>query len=75
MNKVQPHITVMAEKTDDRLRGYIVISKTLVGTDYRDCQVIPAGDPFPAIFRQVFGPASEKDCKQWVAKNCKKNSK
>ena len=62
----------MAGKSDDRLRGYIVISKTLVGEDYQDCKVIPSGEPYPSIYRQVFGPASEKDCKQWVAKNCKK---
>ena len=65
----------MGDKSDDRLRGYVVISKTLVGDDYSDCKVIPSGDPFPAVYRQVFGPASEKDCKQWVAKNCKKASK
>ena len=65
----------MADKPDDRLRGFVVISKTLVGTDYRDCKVIPHGDPFLAVYRQVFGPASEKECKQWVAKNCKKAQK
>lgn len=57
---------------DERLRGYIVISTTLTGTDYQDCQVIPHGDLYPATYRQVFGPDSEKECKQWVAKNCKK---
>ncbi|HYI12929.1 MAG TPA: hypothetical protein VEK57_28030 [Thermoanaerobaculia bacterium] len=65
----------MAGKADDRLRGYVVISSTLEGEDYRDCQVIPHGDPFLATHRQVFGPASEKDCKQWAAQNCKKSSK
>jgi len=65
----------MAEKSGDRLRGHVVISKTLEGADYKGCKVIPAGDVYPAIYRQVFGPASEKDCKQWVAKNCNKSSK
>ena len=64
----------MAEKSD-RLRGYVVISTTLEGDDYRGCKVIPAGDVYPAIYRQVFGPASEKECKQWAAKNCKKSTK
>ncbi|HEV3468385.1 MAG TPA: hypothetical protein VG148_03635 [Pyrinomonadaceae bacterium] len=64
----------MAEKSDDRLRGYIVTSTTLEGEDYRDCQVIPYGDPFPANRRQVFGPASEKECRQWAAKNCNKSA-
>lgn len=62
----------MAGQSGDRLRGYVVISKTLVGDDYRDCKTIPSGEPFPAIYRQVFGPASQKDCKQWVARNCNK---
>ena len=61
----------MADKSE-RLRGYVVISTTLEGTDYTNCKVIPSGEPYPAIYRQVFGPASEKECKQWVAKNCKK---
>ncbi len=60
----------MAEKSG-RLRGYVVISTTLEGTDYSGCKVIPAGEPYPAVYRQVFGPASEKECKQWVARNCK----
>ena len=61
----------MADKSE-RERGYVVISSTLEGTDYRNCKVIPYGDIFPAIYRQVFGPAGEKECKRWVAKNCKK---
>jgi hypothetical protein len=65
----------MADKSDERLRGYVVISKTLTGTDYRDCKVVPYGEPILAIYRQVFGPASEKECKQWVAKNCKRGGK
>jgi len=64
----------MAEKSE-RLRGYVVISKTLEGTNYAGCKVVPYGDPYPAIYRQVFGPASQKDCKQWVAKNCDKSPK
>ncbi|HKG11848.1 MAG TPA: hypothetical protein VKB12_00860 [Pyrinomonadaceae bacterium] len=64
----------MAEKSD-RLRGYVVISTTLEGEDYAGCKVVPYGEPYPAIYRQVFGPASEKECKQWVAKNCNKSSK
>ena len=60
----------MAEKSG-RLRGYVVISTTLEGTDYSGCKVIPYGEPYPAIYRQVFGPASEKECKQWVAQHCK----
>jgi len=65
----------MADKSEDRLRGYIVISSTLEGEDYQDCKVIPYGDVYPATFRQVFGPASEKECKQWAAKNCDRKSK
>jgi hypothetical protein len=66
---------VMASKPDDRLRAYVVISTTLTGTDYRGCKVIPSGESYPDIYRQVFGPDSEKECNQWAAKNCKKAPK
>jgi len=62
----------MVDKSDERLRGYVVISTTLEGDDYRDCKVVPYGEPYPAIYRQVFGPDSEKECKQWAARNCDK---
>jgi hypothetical protein len=65
----------MADKSQDRLRGYVVITTTLEGEHYQNCKVIPSGDVYPAIYRQVFGPASEKDCKQWVAKHCNKSPK
>jgi hypothetical protein len=64
-----------SESENERPRGYVVISKTLVGKDYRDCRVIPHGDPYPAVYRQVFGPASQKECKQWAARNCKNGQK
>ena len=61
----------MAEKSDERLRGYVVIA--LTGTadkKYQECKVIPYGEPYPAIYSQVFGPASQQDCKKWMAANC-----
>jgi hypothetical protein len=65
----------MADK-DDRERGYIVIALTASsGKKYEDCKVIPHGDPYPAIYSQVFGPASQKDCEKWVAANCGKSGK
>jgi hypothetical protein len=66
----------MADKDDDRLRGYIVIALTAsTGKKYEDCKVIPHGDPYPAIYSQVFGPASQKDCEKWMAANCDKSGK
>ena len=66
----------MADKSDDRLRGYIVIALTAsTGKKYDDCKVIPSGDVFPAIYSQVFGPASQKDCEKWTAANCGKSGK
>ena len=66
----------MADKSEERLRGYVVISKTLVeAKKYEGCKVIPSGEPYPAIYRQVFGPASKRDCDKWVASNCSKSTK
>ena len=61
----------MAEKSDDRERGYIVISKTLeAAKKYEGCKVIPYGDVYPAIYRQVYGPANKRECEKWVKSNC-----
>ena len=49
---------------------FVVISKTLIGEDYRDCRIILEGEPFPAVYRQVYGPASKEECEKWVAGNC-----
>ena len=66
----------MADKQDDRLKGYIVIALTAsTGKKYEDCKVIAQGDVFPAIYSQVFGPASQKDCEKWTAANCGKSDK
>ena len=66
----------MADKSEDRLRGYVVISKTLVeAKKYEGCKVIPSGEPYPAIYRQVYGPASQRDCEKWMAANCSKSGK
>lgn len=66
----------MVDKQDDRLKGYIVIALTASsGKKYDDCKVIPQGDVFAAIYTQVFGPASQKDCEKWAASNCGKSDK
>jgi len=62
---------------EERLRAYIVIA--LVGgggekkKEHEGCRVIPNGEVFPAIYSQVFGPASQRDCEKWAAKNCSKS--
>ena len=64
----------MADKSGDRERGYVVISTTLEDAKkYAGCKVIPYGDVYPAIYRQVYGPASKRDCEKWVAANCSKS--
>ena len=66
----------MADKSDDRVRGYVVIALAAsTGKKYEDCQVIPWGDPYLAIYGQVYGPASQKDCEKWQAANCGKSDK
>lgn len=61
----------MADKSEEKLRGYVVISKTLVeAKKYEDCKIIPSGDVYPAIYRQVYGPASRRECEQWTASHC-----
>ncbi len=62
----------MADKSEDRLRGYIVIAATGSTADNKhyDCKLVPYGDPYPATYTQVYGPASEHDCKKWMAANC-----
>ena len=65
----------MADKSEERLRGYVVISKTLVDAKkYEGCKVIPYGDVYPAIYRQVYGPASKRECEKWVKSNCSAKS-
>ncbi|MET0622650.1 MAG: hypothetical protein ABW250_06710 [Pyrinomonadaceae bacterium] len=67
----------MADKSDDRERGYIVISTTLEpgAKKYEGCKVIPHDAIYPDIYKQVFGPASQHDCEKWVNSNCDKSSK
>lgn len=65
----------MADKSEEKLRGYVVISKTLeAASKYEGCKVIPHDDLYPAIYRQVYGPASKRDCEKWVNSNCSKSS-
>jgi len=66
----------MADKQDERLRGYIVIALSAsTGKKYEDCKVVPHGSIIPATHNQVFGPASQKDCEKWMAANCGKSGK
>ena len=61
--------------SQDRERAYIVIALT-EGAEkkkYEGCRVIPHGEIFAAIYTQVFGPAMQRDCEKWMAKNCSKS--
>lgn len=62
--------------SQDRERGYVVIALTQSGEKKKEnegCRVIPHGEVYPAIYTQVYGPASQRDCEKWVAKNCDKS--
>lgn len=59
---------------DDRERAYIVIALTgSTGKKHEDCKVIPHGDIYAAIYTQVFGPASQRECEKWMHANCGKS--
>ena len=65
----------MADKSEERSRGYVVISKTLeAARKYEGCKVVPSGDVYPAIYRQVYGPASKRECEKWTASNCSRSA-
>lgn len=50
---------------------FIVIALTGTGgTKHQGCSVLPEGSPYPAIYSQVFGPASRGECEVWQADNC-----
>ena len=66
----------MAEESDDREWGFIVISMTLEeAKKFEGCKVIPYGDVYPAIYRQVYGPSSRRGCEKWVAANCAQSNR
>jgi hypothetical protein len=63
-----------SESDTERQRAYIVIALTAsTGKKYEDCRVIPHGDLYPAIYSQVFGPASQRECEKWKHANCGKS--
>lgn len=53
------------------MEQYIVIALAAsTDTNFEECQIIAEGTQFVATHKQVFGPASEEDCEQWVVENC-----
>ncbi len=64
----------MADKSQGRERAYIVISTTLEDAKkYENCKLIAYGEIYPANYRQVYGPASQRDCEKWMASHCSKS--
>ncbi|HYN85992.1 MAG TPA: hypothetical protein VER32_12120 [Pyrinomonadaceae bacterium] len=60
----------------DRERAHIVIALTgTTGKKHEGCRVVPHGEPYPAIYSQVYGPASQRDCEKWMASNCSRAAK
>lgn len=61
---------VSAEKEKPKPAGeFIVISSA--GKPNTDCKIIPKGNMYAAIYRKSFGPATYKECEDWMKKNCK----
>lgn len=48
---------------------FIVIALSASLPKYEDCSVIKEDAVFPATHSRVFGPASEDECKKWIAAN------
>lgn len=36
-----------------------------------DCEIIPEGAYYPAMYLRVFGPATRDECQQWIDTNCR----
>ena len=64
-------LTLTVQDADKGSGKYIVIALTGVGEGkHLGCSVLPEGSLFPAIYSQVFGPASRAECEQYVSANC-----
>lgn len=51
--------------------SFIVIVPTAQpGPQHQGCLIIRAHHLFPAIYSKVFGPATGKDCAEWVQAHC-----
>lgn len=46
---------------------FVVVALTGTSTG---CSIIPKDAIHPAIYSEVFGPASHDDCESWVTANC-----
>ena len=46
---------------------FIVIA--LTGT-LTQCSILPKDAIYPAIYTQVFGPATRAECQEWIKDNC-----
>lgn len=42
------------------------------GKNYSDCAVVPENAIILAVYRAVHGPATEEECRKWIANNCGK---
>jgi hypothetical protein len=50
---------------------FIVVALTgSSGSKHQGCSVVRDGDPYLAIYSQVFGPASRGECEAWISDNC-----
>ncbi len=57
--------------TDDRGERFIVIALTgSTGRKHTGCRLVHDDDMYPAIYSQVFGPASRPECEEWMEVHC-----
>jgi hypothetical protein len=70
---VMPFTSVSAKEKEDAGKQYIVVAQVQEqpGATHTGCQVLAADAVYAAIYSKVFGPASQKECEQWMKKNCK----
>lgn len=64
------HVSLL--KFDTSAQQFRVIALTASLPTYYGCSVVPEDAVSILIYTSVHGPASDADCRQWVASNCGK---
>lgn len=60
---------IATEVSTDR---YIVIRlAALEEKPHVMCTIVPEGSYYPMIYTHAYGPASQKECEEWLKSNCK----
>jgi hypothetical protein len=52
-------------------KQFIVIALSAsAGDKHQGCSIVSEDASYPAIYSQVFGPASREHCERWIGENC-----